>query len=212
MFARRHFWLLLLHKHCAAFPSAAKLPLALAMARNASSASAAATEHTASAAATEHSNETPFSELLNHESGQTGAYELKAIRTEIVDYSYPWQQKQVATQKLQVLFQSPARYSDLSMMAGPEQTDIRTSKSWSRAYRYWHGMCISGFAGSLLPIANAPKPMYTKVFVLCMSRMPSTFWKLLMQDCKGCSSDGRIFSPRLTFSPRHLTLMILICT
>ena len=114
---------------------------------------------------------------------------------------------------IMALLQSMSGASNhLSMMAGPEQTDIRISKSWSRAYRYWHGMCISGFAGSLLPIANAPKPMYTKVFVLCMSRMPSTFWKLLMQDCKGCSSDGRIFSPRLTFSPRHLTLMILICT
>ena len=57
------------------------------MAKNASSASGAATEHTAAAAATEHSNETRLSELLNQESGQTGAYEMKAIRAEIVDYS-----------------------------------------------------------------------------------------------------------------------------
>ena len=57
-------------------------------------------------AATEHIDATPLSELLNQESGQTGAYELKVVRVEIVDYSYPWQGKQVATQKIQVLLQS----------------------------------------------------------------------------------------------------------
>ncbi len=110
-------------QHCASLPFAANLSATLAMGTDASIVSTDATGH---------SDETPLCELLNQESGQTGAYELKAIRIEIVDYSYPWQQQQVATQKLQVLFQSPASYSDLSMMAGPEQADIRASKSWSR--------------------------------------------------------------------------------
>ena len=56
--------------------------------------------------ATEHSDTTPLSELLNQESGQAGAHELKVIRAEIVDYAYPWQGKQIATQKVQVLLQS----------------------------------------------------------------------------------------------------------
>ena len=40
----------------------------------------------ASAAATEHSDTTPLSQLLNQGSGQAGAYELKVVRAEIVDY------------------------------------------------------------------------------------------------------------------------------
>ena len=61
---------------------------------------------TASSAVTEHSDETPLAELLNQEAGQTGAYELKVQRAEIVDYTYLWQGKQIPTQKLQVLLQS----------------------------------------------------------------------------------------------------------
>ena len=61
----------------------------------------------ASAAATEHSDTTPLSQLLNQGSGQAGAYELKVVRAEIVDYyTYTWQGKQIATQKVQVLLQS----------------------------------------------------------------------------------------------------------
>ena len=83
------------------------------MAAKASAASPAATEHSdvtlasiASPAATEHSDVTPPSELLNQECGQTGAYDLKVVRAEIVDYKYPWQGKQIATQKVQALLQS----------------------------------------------------------------------------------------------------------
>ena len=47
----------------------------------------------ASTAATEHCDETPLAELLNQEAGQTGAYELKVQRAEIVDYTYLWQGK-----------------------------------------------------------------------------------------------------------------------
>ena len=45
----------------------------------------AASASAAPAAATEHSDATPLSELLNQESGQTGEYELKVIRVEIID-------------------------------------------------------------------------------------------------------------------------------
>ena len=60
----------------------------------------------ASAAATEHSDTTRLLQLLNQESGQARAYELKVIHAEIVDYTYPWQEKQIATQKVQALLQS----------------------------------------------------------------------------------------------------------
>ena len=60
----------------------------------------------ASAAATEHSDTTLLLQLLNQKSGQARAYELKVIHAEIVDYTYPWQGKQIATQKVQALLQS----------------------------------------------------------------------------------------------------------
>ena len=41
----------------------------------------------ASAAATEHSDTMPLLQLLNQESGQAGAYELKVVHAEIVDYT-----------------------------------------------------------------------------------------------------------------------------
>ena len=66
----------------------------------------AADAPTAPPAATEHSDETPLSELLNQEAGQAGVHELKVVRAEIVDYSYPWQGNQIATQKVQALLQS----------------------------------------------------------------------------------------------------------
>ena len=66
----------------------------------------AAAASAAPAAATEHSDATPLSELLNQESGQTGEYELKVIRVEIIDYTYAWQGKKIPTQKLQALLQS----------------------------------------------------------------------------------------------------------
>ena len=66
----------------------------------------AAGESAASAAATEHSDTTPLLQLLNQESGQARAYELKVVRVEVVDYTYPWQGKQIATQKVQALLKS----------------------------------------------------------------------------------------------------------
>lgn len=63
-------------------------------------------------AATERSNETQLAELLNQETGQTGEYELKVTHSFILDYTYAWGGKQIATQKLQVLLQShiPEQY------------------------------------------------------------------------------------------------------
>jgi hypothetical protein len=58
------------------------------------------------AAATERSDEPSLAELLNQETGQTGAYELRVVRAEKSEYEYPWQGKQIKTQKVQVLFQS----------------------------------------------------------------------------------------------------------
>ena len=72
------------------------------MAVAASVASTAATEPLSES----YSDATPLSELLNQECGQTGAHELKVVRAEIIDYSYSWQGKQIATQKIQVLLQS----------------------------------------------------------------------------------------------------------
>ena len=56
--------------------------------------------------ATEHSSESQLAELLSQETGQMGQYELKVLRSSIVDYSYPWQGKTNHTQKLVVLLQS----------------------------------------------------------------------------------------------------------
>ena len=86
-----------LRKHCNSPSFADTLDSALAMVNDASAEPTAATEH---------SDETPLAELLNQEAGQTGVYELKVTRAEIVEYTYPWQGKQIPTQKLQVLLQS----------------------------------------------------------------------------------------------------------
>ena len=43
--------------------------------------------------ATEHSNESQLAELLSQEAAQTGEYDLKALRSSIVGYSYQWQGK-----------------------------------------------------------------------------------------------------------------------
>lgn len=66
----------------------------------------AAGESAASAAATEHSDTTPLLQLLNQESGQARAYELKVVRAEVVAYTFPFQGKQIATQKVQALLKS----------------------------------------------------------------------------------------------------------
>ena len=57
-------------------------------------------------AATEHTEEPQLVELMNQEAGMSAEIELKVIRNEIVDYTYPWQGNQVPTQKLQIILQS----------------------------------------------------------------------------------------------------------
>ena len=67
-----------------------------------------ATEVTAGSdnATTELTEEPQMKELLTQETGLSIEIEVKVIRCEIMDYSYFWQQKQVLTQKLQVVLQS----------------------------------------------------------------------------------------------------------
>ena len=47
-------------------------------------------------AATEHTAEAQLAELLSQEAGQTGEYELKVLRTDMVDFSYQWQERKPA--------------------------------------------------------------------------------------------------------------------
>ncbi len=41
-------------------------------------------------AATEHTEEPQLAELVNQEAGLSSEIELKVIRNEIVEYTYPW--------------------------------------------------------------------------------------------------------------------------
>ena len=68
----------------------------------------AAAEVTAgcNSAAAEHTEEPQLAELLTQETGLSTLIELKVIRSEIMDYTYPWQGNQVNTQKLQIILQS----------------------------------------------------------------------------------------------------------
>ena len=67
---------------------------------------------TTGTSATEHSPETQLADVLNQQAGQTGEYEVKVLRSEIIDYTYTWQGKDVASQKIQVILQShiPEQY------------------------------------------------------------------------------------------------------
>ena len=57
-------------------------------------------------AATEHTEEPQLAELVNQEAGLSSEIELKVIRNEIIDYTYPLNGNQVTTQKVQVILQS----------------------------------------------------------------------------------------------------------
>ena len=67
-----------------------------------------ATELTAGSdsAATEHTEEPQLAELVNQEAGLATEIELKVIRNDLVDYMYPFNGKQVPTQKVQIVLQS----------------------------------------------------------------------------------------------------------
>ena len=56
--------------------------------------------------------EPQLAELLNQEAGLSTEIELKVIRNQIVDYTYTWEGKTIATQKLQIVLQSkiPEQY------------------------------------------------------------------------------------------------------
>ena len=57
-------------------------------------------------AATEHTEEPQLKELVNQEAGLSSEIELMVVRSEIVDYTYPFNGNQVPTQKLQIILQS----------------------------------------------------------------------------------------------------------
>ena len=57
-------------------------------------------------AATEHTEEPQLAELVNQEAGLATEIELKVIRNDLVDYTYPFNGKQVPTQKVQIVLQS----------------------------------------------------------------------------------------------------------
>ena len=65
-----------------------------------------------SSAATGHTEEPQLAELVNQEAGLSSEIELKVIRNEIIDYTFPWKGNQVTTQKVQVILQSkmPEQY------------------------------------------------------------------------------------------------------
>ena len=67
-----------------------------------------ATELTAGSdsAATEHTEEPQLAELVNQEAGLATEIELKVIRNDLVDYTYPLNGQQVPTQKVQIVLQS----------------------------------------------------------------------------------------------------------
>ena len=62
--------------------------------------------------ATEHSTLTQLAELVSNEVGQTGEWEMRVFRSEIVEYQYPWQGKIVSARKLQLILLStwPEQY------------------------------------------------------------------------------------------------------
>ena len=55
---------------------------------------------------TQHTEEPHLAELVNQEAGLATEIELKVIRNELVDYTYPFNGKQVPTQKVQIVLQS----------------------------------------------------------------------------------------------------------
>ena len=59
-----------------------------------------------SSAATEHTEEPQLAELVTQEAGLSTEIELKVIRNELVHYKYTYNQKEVPTQKVQIVLQS----------------------------------------------------------------------------------------------------------
>ena len=66
---------------------------------------AAAATTGSGSAATEHTEEPQLAELVNQEAGLSSQIELKVIRNEIVEYTYPWNGNQVSSQKVQIILQ-----------------------------------------------------------------------------------------------------------
>ena len=63
-------------------------------------------------AATEHTADSPLAEVVKQAAGLPSEIELQVIRTEMIEYTYPWKGVDVSTQKLHVVLQStiPEQY------------------------------------------------------------------------------------------------------
>ena len=62
--------------------------------------------------ATEHGTLTPLAELVSNEVGQTGEWNMRVFRSDIVEYQYAWKGKNVSARKLQLILLStwPEQY------------------------------------------------------------------------------------------------------
>ena len=90
----------------------------------------AATEPTTgnNTAATEHSEEAQLAELVSQEAGLSSEIELKVIRNEIIDYTYPWKGNHISMQKLQVTLQSnsPDQYClGVAKLKGKDTSELK---------------------------------------------------------------------------------------
>ena len=79
-------------------------------------------------AATEHTEEPQLAEIVNQEAGLSTEIELKVIRNDHLHYTYPWQGKQIPTQKVQVVLQSkvPEQYClGIAKRKGKDATELK---------------------------------------------------------------------------------------
>ena len=79
-------------------------------------------------AATEHTAEPQLAELLTQEAGLSTEIELKVIRNDLLHYTYPWQGKQIPTQKVQVVLQSkiPEQYClGVAKLQRKDETELK---------------------------------------------------------------------------------------
>ena len=125
---------------------------------------AAAIEHTAGkdTAATEHTGEPQLVELVNQEAGLTTNIELKVTRSQIMDYQYPWQGKQISTQKLQIILQSkiPEQYClGVAKLQKKDHAELRQmAQRWQTGstWRFPHPLvtCSSIGTRNLVPVES----------------------------------------------------------
>ena len=102
----------------------------------------AATELAAgnSSAATEHTEEPQLAEIVNQEAGSSTAIELKVVRNDLVQYTYPWKGQQIATQKVQIVLQSKVAEQYCLGVAKLQKKRRNRAQESSRSLANWHHM------------------------------------------------------------------------